>query len=128
MVPWPSGKARVCKTLIRQFKSGRYLQNKKPDAFASGFLFSYIRLAASDIGDASDIGLRQCYCLRAVEGRISYHFCVSRNTTAKHSCSDAVRNITERGGMDADQPFTVEFVPEAVYNVEHESFHKGVLP
>ena len=25
-VPWPSGKARVCKTLIRQFKSGRYLQ------------------------------------------------------------------------------------------------------
>ena len=28
-VPWPSGKARVCKTLIRQFKSGRYLQNKK---------------------------------------------------------------------------------------------------
>ena len=29
MVPWPSGKARVCKTLIRQFKSGRYLQNKK---------------------------------------------------------------------------------------------------
>ena len=28
MVPWPSGKARVCKTLIRQFKSGRYLQTK----------------------------------------------------------------------------------------------------
>ena len=28
MVPWPSGKARVCKTLIRQFKSGRYLQKK----------------------------------------------------------------------------------------------------
>ena len=27
-VPWPSGKARVCKTLIRQFKSGRYLQTK----------------------------------------------------------------------------------------------------
>ena len=28
MVPWPSGKARVCKTLIRQFKSGRYLQKR----------------------------------------------------------------------------------------------------
>ena len=26
MVPWPSGKAKVCKTFIRQFKSGRYLQ------------------------------------------------------------------------------------------------------
>ena len=25
MVPWPSGKAKVCKTFIRQFKSGRYL-------------------------------------------------------------------------------------------------------
>ena len=29
MVPQPSGKAPVCKTVIRQFKSGRYLQNKK---------------------------------------------------------------------------------------------------
>ena len=28
MVPWPSGKARVCKTLIPQFKSGRYLQKE----------------------------------------------------------------------------------------------------
>ena len=36
MVPWPSGKARVCKTLIRQFKSGRYLQ-KKALAKASAF-------------------------------------------------------------------------------------------
>ena len=28
MVPWPSGKAKVCKTFIPQFKSGRYLQKK----------------------------------------------------------------------------------------------------
>ena len=28
MVTWPSGKARVCKTLIHQFKSGRHLQVK----------------------------------------------------------------------------------------------------
>ena len=26
MVPWPSGKARVCKTLIPRFKSGCHLQ------------------------------------------------------------------------------------------------------
>lgn len=26
LVPWPSGKARVCKTLIRRFKSGWYLK------------------------------------------------------------------------------------------------------
>ena len=37
MVPWPSGKARVCKTLIRQFKSGRYLQ--KRTSFRMSFLF-----------------------------------------------------------------------------------------
>ena len=35
MVTWPSGKARVCKTLIHQFKSGRHLQ-KFPEAAASG--------------------------------------------------------------------------------------------
>ena len=27
-VPWPSGKAKVCKTFIRQFKSARHLQKK----------------------------------------------------------------------------------------------------
>ena len=26
-VPWPSGKAKVCKTFIPRFKSGRYLQH-----------------------------------------------------------------------------------------------------
>jgi hypothetical protein len=32
-VPWPSGKARVCKTLIPRFKSGRHLQ---PGLVSSG--------------------------------------------------------------------------------------------
>ena len=32
MVTWPRGKARVCKTLIHQFKSGRHLQ-KIPGSF-----------------------------------------------------------------------------------------------
>ena len=27
-VPWPSGKARVCKTLIPRFKSGRHLKTR----------------------------------------------------------------------------------------------------
>ena len=39
MVTWPSGKARVCKTLIHQFKSGRHLQ-KIPGSFGfRDFLF-----------------------------------------------------------------------------------------
>ena len=29
-VPWPSGKARVCKTLIPRFKSGRHLKRSFP--------------------------------------------------------------------------------------------------
>ena len=29
-VPWPSGKARVCKTLIPRFKSGRHLNLRSP--------------------------------------------------------------------------------------------------
>src|SRR5699024_11813585 len=29
MVAWPSGKAKVCKTFIHQFKSGRHLQDPR---------------------------------------------------------------------------------------------------
>ena len=31
LVTWPSGKAKVCKTFIPRFKSGRHLQN--PERF-----------------------------------------------------------------------------------------------
>ena len=30
-MPWPSGKARVCKTLIPRFKSGRHLKKSDGD-------------------------------------------------------------------------------------------------
>ncbi len=33
MVPWPSGKAKVCKTFIPQFKSGRHLHLKNTVKF-----------------------------------------------------------------------------------------------
>ena len=39
MVAWPSGKAKVCKTFIHQFKSGRHLQD--PRAVHGGFSFAY---------------------------------------------------------------------------------------
>ena len=39
MVTWPSGKARVCKTLIHQFKSGRHLQNIPGSFGFRDFLF-----------------------------------------------------------------------------------------
>ena len=37
MVTWPSGKARVCKTLIRQFKSARHLQNSRRQVACGSF-------------------------------------------------------------------------------------------
>ena len=36
-VPWPSGKARVCKTLIHPFKSGQHLQ--KISTLLAGWFF-----------------------------------------------------------------------------------------
>ena len=48
MVPWPSGKARVCKTLIRQFKSGRYLQTKR---HPFGCLFCFMSYQARNGGE-----------------------------------------------------------------------------
>ena len=39
MVTWPSGKARVCKTLIHQFKSGRHLQKIPGSCGFRDFLF-----------------------------------------------------------------------------------------
>ncbi len=47
MVTWPSGKARVCKTLIRQFKSARHLHKAVMKKDVTAFLF----VVASKIGD-----------------------------------------------------------------------------
>ena len=45
-VPWPSGKARVCKTLTPQFKSGRHLQKNRCSVGTA--VFSACRDAAND--------------------------------------------------------------------------------
>ena len=41
-VAWPSGKAKVCKTFIHQFKSGRHLQ--KPPCKSTGVFSIYVFL------------------------------------------------------------------------------------
>ena len=56
MVPWPSGKARVCKTLIPQFKSGRYLQKKKRQVERLVFSFS-TKSVLSDVMKSDFVGL-----------------------------------------------------------------------
>ena len=40
MVTWPSGKARVCKTLIRQFKSARHLHKPVTKKMSRAFFFA----------------------------------------------------------------------------------------
>ena len=39
LVPWPSGKAKVCKTFIPQFKSGRHLQMAASSALLAAMFF-----------------------------------------------------------------------------------------
>ena len=47
MVTWPSGKAKVCKTFIHQFKSGRHLQKPVTKKMPQAFFF----VVASKISD-----------------------------------------------------------------------------
>ena len=47
MVTWPSGKAKVCKTIIHQFKSGRHLHKTVMKKMSQSFFF----VVASKIGD-----------------------------------------------------------------------------
>ncbi len=51
MVTWPSGKARVCKTLIHQFKSGRHLQ-KSVDILSADFFVSVVSLRSQNLRPA----------------------------------------------------------------------------
>ena len=47
MVTWPSGKAKVCKTFIHQFKSGRHLHKTVMKKLSQSFFFA----VASKIGN-----------------------------------------------------------------------------
>ena len=47
MVTWPSGKAKVCKTFIHQFKSGRHLHKTVIKKMSQSFFF----VVAPKIGD-----------------------------------------------------------------------------
>ena len=67
MVTWPSGKARVCKTLIRQFKSARHL-HKTVIKMSQSFFFA----VASKIGDFADRFLNMVLqCCPTIFGRFA---------------------------------------------------------
>ena len=67
MVTWPSGKARVCKTLIRQFKSARHLHKTVMKKMSQSFF-----VVASKIGDfANQFSDTVLQCCPTIFGRFS---------------------------------------------------------
>ena len=69
MVTWPSGKARVCKTLIRQFKSARHLHKTVMKKMSQPFLF----VVASKIGDFANRFLNTVLqCCPTIFGRFAH--------------------------------------------------------
>ena len=76
MVTWPSGKARVCKTLIRQFKSARHLHKTVMKKMSQSFFF----VVSPKIGDFANQFLDTVLqCCLTIFGRFSYpdahYFC-----------------------------------------------------
>ena len=69
MVTWPSGKARVCKTLIRQFKSARHLHKTVMKKMPQSFLF----VVASKIGNFANRFLNTVLqCCPTIFGRFAH--------------------------------------------------------
>ena len=76
MVTWPSGKARVCKTLIRQFKSARHLHKPMTKKMSQAFFFA----VSSKIGNFANQFLDTVLqCCPTIFGRFSHpdahYFC-----------------------------------------------------
>ena len=68
MVTWPSGKAKVCKTFIHQFKSGRHLHKPVTKKMSQAFFFA----VSSKIGNFANRFLDTVLqCCPTVLGRFS---------------------------------------------------------
>ena len=69
MVTWPSGKAKVCKTFIHQFKSGRHLHKTVMKKLSQSFFF----VVASKIGDFANRFLNTVLqCCPTIFGRFAH--------------------------------------------------------
>ena len=68
MVTWPSGKAKVCKTFIHQFKSGRHLHKPVTKKMSQAFFFA----VSSKNGDFANRFLDAVLqCCPIISGRFS---------------------------------------------------------
>lgn len=70
-VPWPSGKARVCKTLIPQFKSGRYLH--KSASFNRSLPIFYFSVGKTALLQHFGNALSQLICQAGVSATGQVH-------------------------------------------------------
>ena len=69
MVTWPSGKAKVCKTFIHQFKSGRHLHKTVIKKMSQSFFFA----VSSKIGNFANQFLDTVLqCCPAIFGRFAH--------------------------------------------------------
>ena len=69
MVTWPSGKAKVCKTFIHQFKSGRHLHKTVMKKMSQSFFF----VVASKISDFANQFLDTVLqCCPTILGRFAH--------------------------------------------------------
>ena len=69
MVTWPSGKAKVCKTFIHQFKSGRHLHKTVIKKMSQSFFFA----VSSKIGDFANQFLDTVLqCCPTILGRFAH--------------------------------------------------------
>ena len=74
MVTWPSGKAKVCKTFIHQFKSGRHLHKPVTKKMSRAFFFA----VSSKIGNFAnrflDTVLQCCPTILVRFSQLDAHF------------------------------------------------------
>ena len=69
MVTWPSGKAKVCKTFIHQFKSGRHLHKTVMKKLSQSFFF----VVSSKIGNFANQFLNTVLqCCPTILGRFAH--------------------------------------------------------
>ena len=126
MVTWPSGKARVCKTLIHQFKSGRHLQ-KIPGSFGfRDFFVLHCPLPASSPSQSPAV-TDSPFCRYAtsspgrgksfLKGRASGetgHFAVKQKSLPQHPLSHGLHRASSPKGTPLSYTGNFAATTEAV--------------
>ena len=74
MVTWPSGKAKVCKTFIHQFKSGRHLHKTVMKKMSQSFFFAVSLKIGGFANQFLDTVLQCCPTILVPFSQLDAHF------------------------------------------------------